>query len=361
MFGNQTSLADARQVPDLPSSPTRSIQAGRRHAGAHSIARFGPAVAAALMLFALTLQHSELRAELLFRSAELKAGKMQWSELKRYADPADTAHVRATVDATQVATEEVQVFLSGSITSEDVYAAKVMESLLMKGRQTIAGNTVSLASNGGEVDAAIELGRMLRKLRLFTVVPAGEKCMSSCVFAFMGGDRRMVEGRIGIHRPYFSSASEVPDRRLVYRQLQKKLQNFIDELDFPLSLYEAMMAVPPESVIMLSPAALKEFFLEGMSPSTQDEVDATTARHLGVSVTEYLQQKALQRPCAGFRAGKGECDREAQDAVLRAATAIDRSKAQTHGRELPATGSVVPQRSANTQRPGESSGAAGTR
>lgn len=360
MRGKRTCLANSGQTPDVASSPTRSIQTGRGRAGAPSVARFGPAVASVLMFFTLILQHSDSRAELLFRSAELKGGKMQWSELKRYADPADTAHLRATIDGTQVAAEEVQVSLSGNITSEDVYAAKMMESLLMKGRQAIVGNTVSLTSNGGEVDAAMELGRLLRKLRLFTVVPAGEKCMSSCVFAFMGGDRRMVEGRIGIHRPYFTSTREVPDRRLVYRQLQKKLQNFIDELDFPLSLYEAMMAVPPESVIMLSPAALKDYFLEGMSPSTQDEVDATTARHLGVSVTEYLQQKALQRPCAGFRGGKGECDREAQDAVLRAATA-DRVKPQTHNATLPATGNVLRQGPSGAQGTGEISGAMGAR
>jgi len=304
--------------------------------------RLIPAVITTL-LFALVLQPSESLADLLFRSLESKDGQQYWSSLKSYADPAQTAEVRATVDGTQVAAEDVQVFLNGNITSHDVYAAKVMENLLMRGRQTIAGNTVSLASSGGEVDAAMELGRLLRKLRLFTLVPSGEQCMSSCVFAFMGGDRRMVEGRIGIHRPYFSSTREVRDRRLVYRQLQKKLQNYIDELDFPLSLYEAMMAVPAESVNMLTPAALKEFYLEGTSPSTQDEVDATTARHLGVTVTEYLQQKAQLRPCAGFFGAGSDCEREAQSARSRAATAADRHDPTTHGDMLPATGSVVPQ------------------
>lgn len=254
--------------------------------------RAGPALAATLLLFALTLQCFDLQAELLFRSATQINGQQHWSAPKKYTEASDTVFLRGLADGTPVAAEEVQVFLHGYITAADVYGAKVMESLLRKGRQKIAGGIVSFASNGGEVDAAMELGRILRKLGVTTVVAEGDLCLSSCVFAFMGGDRRTVAGQIGIHRPYFSSTREVPDRRLHYRHLQKKLQEFIDELDFPPSLYEAVMAVPPELVNMLAPAELKRFYLEGMSPSTQDEVDATSARALGVSVVEYLVRKA---------------------------------------------------------------------
>ena len=253
----------------------------------------GPIIAATLLLFALMLQCLDLRAELLFRSAEQKNGQQSWSELKSYGNPADTLYPRVREDGAQVPAEEIQVFLQGYITTEDVYALKMMENLIKKGRQSIAGNYVSLSSNGGEVDAAMELGRLLRKLGVSTVVAQGEQCLSSCVFAFMGGDRRTAAGRIGIHRPYFSSAREVPDRRIYYRHLQKKLQEFIDELDFPMSLYEAVMAVPPELVSILSPAELKRFYLEGMSPSTQDEADAASARSQGISVVEYLQRKSV--------------------------------------------------------------------
>jgi len=263
---------------------------------AHKPAPRGPLIAAALLLFGLMVQCLDLRAELLFRSAEQKNGQQVWSALKSYGNPSDTVYPRTREDGTLVAEDEIQVFLQGYITAEDVYALKMMENLIAKGRQKIAGNVVSLASNGGEVDAAMELGRLLRKLGVTTVVAQGEQCLSSCVFAFMGGDRRTVAGRIGIHRPYFSSTREVPDRRAYYRQLQKKLQEFIDELDFPLSLYEAVMAVPPESVSMLALADLKRFYLVGMSPSAQDEADAASARALGVSVVEYLQRKAASNP-----------------------------------------------------------------
>ncbi|GEM_PF-1538282 len=307
MIGNRTCRADIGRTSDARTDPKQSMRP--RHRSAVSTpARVGPVIVATLLLFALALQCFELRAELLFRSAEPKDGQQHWSALKKYANSADTAYLRTLADGTQVSAEEVQVFLNGYITSEDVYGAKVMESLVKKGRQKIAGNSVSFASNGGEVDASMELGRLLRKLGLSTVVARGDLCMSSCVFAFMGGDRRTVAGRLGIHRPYFSSTREVPDRRIIYRQLQKRLQEYIEELDFPLSLYEAVMAVPPESVSMLTRAELKRFYLEGMSPSTQDEVDAASARTLGISVLEYLQQKAQAQPCAGVHDANGVCE-----------------------------------------------------
>jgi hypothetical protein len=313
---------------------------------------------ATLLLFALVLQCSELRAELLFRSAERKDGQQHWSALKQYANSTDTAYPRTLADGTQVPVEEVQVFLNGYITSEDVYGAKVMESLLKKGSQKIAGNIVSFASNGGEVDASMELGRLLHKLGVSTVVARGEQCMSSCVFAFMGGDRRTVAGRIGIHRPYFSSTREVPDRRIIYRQLQKRLQEYMEELDFPLSLYEAVMAVPPESVSMLTPAELKRFYLEGMSPSTQDEADAASARALDISVVEYLQRKALAQPCAGVRDANGPC--EATAAGGGAADRPGSRQKDDMASGTGAAGSVAGQQKTDTQRSDASRDATGS-
>jgi len=344
IIGNQTCRAHISCASDTRADPTKDDRPRYQRSAASRSAQVGPVVAAALLLFTLTLQCFDVRAEMLFRSAERKDGQLHWSALKKYANSADTAYTRTRADSAQGTADEVQVFLHGFITSEDVYGAKVMESLLKKGKQKIAGNVVSFASNGGEVDAAMELGRLLRKLGLSTAVPAGDQCLSSCVFAFMGGDRRTVAGKIGIHRPYFTSTREVPDRRLHYRQLQKKLQEFMDELDFPLSFYEAVMAVPPESVNLLAPADLKRFYLEGMSPSTQDEADATSARERGITVVEYLHQKAQAQPCVGARDAVAPC--EAAVAAARAAAPPPRR--QSDESASGASGNVAGQPLANT-------------
>jgi hypothetical protein len=43
---------------------------------------------------------------------------------------------------------------------------------------------------------------------------------------------------------------------------------------------------------ILTPVELKTYFLEGISPSSEDLADAAAARHLGLSMIDYLKVKA---------------------------------------------------------------------
>ena len=295
--------------------------------------------AANALLIALALQAADLRADLLFRSAGKAAGGQNASTPRSYANPEDTRYPRILADGTELASEEVQVIVQGSITQEDAYGARVMESLVRRGRQKIAGNLIFFSGNGGNVDAAMEVGRVLRRLRVSTLVAGGEQCLSSCVFAFMGGDQRKVDGRLGIHRPYFSSTHKDADRRKYYRQLQRRLQNYIEELEYPSSLYEAIMAVPPQSMSILSTVDLKRFYLHGMSPAAEDEADAREAGNLGISLREYLQRKAQALPCAGIIDASAGCKGEIQQTAGTRGAGPD---ASPEGNQPPqATGSAV--------------------
>lgn len=190
------------------------------------------------------------------------------------------------------AADEVRAVFSGDISHADVASARQLGALLKSGKRKLAGNAVGFASNGGDFDASLLLGRLLRELGLSTLVAKNEQCMSACVFAFMGGERRVVEGRLGVHRPWFPVAQDFPDRQMKYRNVQRILRAYIDEMDFPASLYEAVMAVPPESMHFLAPAELKRFYLEGISPSSEDLADAASARRLGLGMHDYLKLKA---------------------------------------------------------------------
>jgi len=273
------------------------------------------AAAAAVLLLVLALQCLDLRAELLFRSVVQTDGQQSWSPLRKYSNPSDTDYARVSAGGAAVPAEEVRVFVSGQITREDVEGAAVMASLLTSGRQKITGNTVWFASNGGDIDAALELGRRLRRLGVFTFIARNDQCLSACVFAFMGGERRSVAGRLGIHRPFFPFTQDIPDRQARFRHLQQTLRDYIDELDFPASLYEAVMRVPPESMRILAPAELKRFYLEGISPSSEDSADAAAARRLDISMTQYLKIKAKAPACGLLAAGDGRCEGDAQEAA----------------------------------------------
>jgi hypothetical protein len=239
----------------------------------------------------LALQCFGAHAELLFRSVEQVDGQQGWSSVRKYGNPSDVAS-RVSARGAAVQAQEVRVILSGPITRADVDSAGVMAKLLKSGAQKLSGNTVWMVSDGGDVDAGMDLGRLLRELGVYTSVAESDRCLSSCVFAFMGGERRSVAGRLGIHRPYFPYTQDSPDRKLRFRHLQKLLKSYVEELDFPASLYEAVMLAPPETMKMLSSAELKTFFLEGISPSSEDSADAAAARRLDLSMYEYLKYKA---------------------------------------------------------------------
>ena len=256
------------------------------------------AAAAAVLALAFALQPVNLRAELLFRSVAQVNGQQRGSPVRKYSNPSDTAYSRVSAGGATAPAEEVRVMLSGPITRADVDDAEVMASLIKNGQQKIAGNSVWLASDGGDIDAAMDLGRLLRRIGLFTFIGKDDRCLSACLFVFMGGERRSVSGRLGIHRPFLPFTQDVPDRQVRFRHLQKILSNYIEELDFPASLYEAVMGVPPESMKILDRAELKRFYLEGISPSSEDSADAAAARRLDIPMFDYLQRKAKSLACA---------------------------------------------------------------
>ncbi len=299
-----------------------------------------------VLLLALTLQCFQARAELLFRGVEQVNGVEHWSPIRKYANPADTAYSRTAAGGGALPPEEVHVFLSGEITRADLDSAAVMERLLRTGRQKLAGNAVWLASNGGDIDVGMDLGRLLRNLGIFTLVGRKDQCLSACVFAFMGGERRAVVGRLGIHRPYFPSTQDSPDRPARFRHLQKTVRDYIEEMDFPPSLYESMMLVPPESMQILSAAELKRFYLEGISPLSEDLADAASARRLKISMYDYLKRKAASPGCAFLIAGQGICEDRALEAAANRSAADYPGPIRKAGSALP--GGVLRQGMAGT-------------
>ena len=238
------------------------------------------------LLVALLLCCFGARAELLFHGPD--------KVTRQYSNPADVSYPLSGTGP-----QEVRAFFSGDITPADVASARVMIGLIKGGKQKLAGNTVWLAGDGGDLESSMRLGRMLREQGIYTAIGKNDRCMSACVFAFMGGERRAVEGRLGVHRPYFPIAQDFPDRAQRFRNLQKSLRAYIEEMDFPDSLYETIMAVPPEAMHIIPPAELKRFYLVGISPSSEDLADAAGARRLGITMHEYLQLKAKSVASSG--------------------------------------------------------------
>lgn len=74
-------------------------------------------------------------------------------------------------------------------------------------KSTSARSVVRLESPGGLIYGGMQLGAVIRKLRLDTEVPASAGCYSACTFAFLGGIDRRVEGKFGIHAMSLSQST----------------------------------------------------------------------------------------------------------------------------------------------------------
>lgn len=151
-----------------------------------------------------------------------------------------------------------------------------------------------LNSNGGDVEAAIEIGRLLRKIKASTLTWSKGGCYSSCVFILAGAVQRDGRLGVGIHRPY-STRTDKRDYQAIQndqRRLAKLAKDYLTEVNVSPALYDAMMSIPPEKIKMLSESELDSYGLLKVDPVEQELRDAAAARKYGISKVEYMQRKA---------------------------------------------------------------------
>jgi hypothetical protein len=142
-------------------------------------------------------------------------------------------------------------------------------------------DVVVLNSPGGRVVASMRLGAALRKLRAAVIVarfgnedeldyPSAGQCMSACVYALMGGARRVVPpaSRLGIHR--MSSREDAASFGRIFAHATPSYAS-ADMVD-ALAGYAAQMGVsptvirvaeriPPEEIHIISPDELRRWRL----------------------------------------------------------------------------------------------------
>ena len=70
--------------------------------------------------------------------------------------------------------------------------------------------TLIIDSPGGNVVAAMNIGRMLRNARMPISIPKGKECVSACIMVLAAAVERNYGGKIGIHRPYFDLSASRP-------------------------------------------------------------------------------------------------------------------------------------------------------
>lgn len=160
--------------------------------------------------------------------------------------------------------------------------------------------SILLDSPGGDVEAAFEAGRIIRKHEVIVGVPLHSKCYSSCVFLVAGGIDRLIFGEIGIHRPFFLSSPEDVDQSLKRVLLLSK--KYLEEMNIPSSLADDMFSIAPSDIKVLKPNEISIYRLGGPDMVYSEKRELAMAKQLGLSRLEYMkrerQASKLEKECS---------------------------------------------------------------
>jgi hypothetical protein len=158
----------------------------------------------------------------------------------------------------------------------------------------------SLNSGGGDANAAMECGRIIRRIHGSTNVLKGDStCASACVLLMLGGVQRGSNGRIGLHRPFSTAISNsTVESRQTYEKTNELVKKYLVEMNIPERLLDVMNSIPPENVKWLSYREMEELWIVGVDPAFQDAMDSGTAKNLGISKQElYRRIQEADRIC----------------------------------------------------------------
>jgi hypothetical protein len=168
---------------------------------------------------------------------------------------------------------------------------------------------VDLDSLGGDVAAAMAIGKLFRKERVWVSVSHGSVCYSACVLILAGAVHRAVAGKVGIHRPYF----EVPKQQItadsvtgLYQQTLQNIRSYFREMNVSEQLADDMLRIEPKDMRLifagvdssLDYSVLHRYGLTPTDPIEQETQDLQDAQFLGVTRQEYMKRRALgERSC----------------------------------------------------------------
>ena len=186
------------------------------------------------------------------------------------------------------------LFLTGDIKRADVAA---LEKIIPQHR------AILLNSAGGDLVAAMELGRILRKHGILAIISPDHVCASACVFVLAGSSNRAVGGKVGIHRPYRlrDDATTSEEQKATYISLGNEVKNYLNEMNISPALYDDMIRISSGSIKFLSEQDLERYGLSGIDPYREEADSAYEAKELKISKQELFKRKAkIDRDCQRY-------------------------------------------------------------
>jgi ATP-dependent protease ClpP protease subunit len=139
------------------------------------------------------------------------------------------------------------------------------------------GFHIDVDSQGGEIFATLEIGRIMRAEGASIAVGTGASCISSCVFLLMGAIERHISGdaRVGIHRPSLRAPQAGGPRQVsedeIVDAMSEQLVLYAQQMNVPRKIIDALMVVPPDRVELLSASELATYGISALDAGALEE------------------------------------------------------------------------------------------
>ena len=136
---------------------------------------------------------------------------------------------------------------------------------------------VDVDSQGGELFATLEIGRIMRAEGASIAVGKGASCLSACVFLLMGAIERHISGgaRVGIHRPSLRAPQGGGSRQVsadeIVEAIAEQLVLYAQQMNVPRKIIDDLMLVPPDRVEFLSASALATYGITALDAVALEE------------------------------------------------------------------------------------------
>lgn len=193
--------------------------------------------------------------------------------------------------------------ISGEIRSGDAARLQRAIQVITQQVKSVFGDcffppTVLLSSKGGDVAEALTMGALIRDAGLATTVYSGRECFSSCVFLFAAGVERRVarNGQVGVHRPYLRDVEQhesVASIRGKRASQMERIRSYIERMDLSPQLLDAMLAVPPDEIRILTAEEMHDFRITGTDASFNEYQVGLNAKMFDLSSSEYRRRHAI--------------------------------------------------------------------
>jgi hypothetical protein len=202
---------------------------------------------------------------------------------------ATTLCTRADIRFGRPENYKLEIFITGTISARD---AKALDDVDEEMQRKLVN--VYLNSLGGDVLAAIKIGRIVRKSEGKTYIgfddslPLVSKCYGSCALIFISGVRRSAQVlcELGLHRPFLAAAPQT--REAVEKQVPQMLsmvKSYIAEMGITDTFYQQMVNTEPSRMVIYRGNQFKRIIPE-QDPIYEETPIAWEARTYGATTME---------------------------------------------------------------------------